>query len=165
MNKAEVVVDTNVLVVANGKTEQASPKCQAACNQEIKQLQAERRTLLDETGYIFEEYRKNLDGDDQTELGTEFFFWLWDNQYNPKHCRKVPITVHSDCGFEEFPNDPRLSNFDSDDRKFVAVALASQSDPQVLNATDTDWWAHRKALEENGVDVVFLCPELMGQER
>ena len=77
----------------------------------------------------------------------------------------MPITVHSDCGFEEFPNDPRLSNFDSDDRKFVAVALASQSDPQVLNATDTDWWAHRKALEENGVDVVFLCPELMGQER
>ena len=68
-------------------------------------------------------------------------------------------------GFEEFPDSARLSSFDRSDRKFVAVALASGSSPKVLNAADTDWWDHRQALEENGVDVVFLCPELMERER
>ena len=43
----------------------------------------------------------------------------------------------------------------------VAVARASGADPELLNATDTDWWHYREALKENGVNVVFLCPELM----
>ncbi len=165
MNKPEVVVDTNVLYVANGKTEQASPECKDACIQELKQVQSGCRTLLDEMGLILQEYRKSLDGSGQTELGTAFFFWLWDNQSTLRNCRKVPISVHADRKFAEFPDDPSLAQFDYDDRKFVAVALASETGPQVLNATDTDWRDHRKALEENGIQIVFLCPELMEQER
>ena len=165
MISSEVVADTNVLFVANGKTEQASPECQAACKSALEQVQAEYRTLLDEMGHILEEYRKSLDGAGQPNLGTEFFFWLWDNQSNPIHCRKVPITVHADRGFVEFPDDPRLAQFDYDDRKFVAVALASGTAPKLLNATDTDWWHNHQELTENGVDVEFLCPELMCRKR
>jgi hypothetical protein len=63
--------------------------------------------------------------------------------------------------YEEFPDDPELARFDRSDRKFVAVTLASRLDPDVLNATDTDWWHYRECLKKYGVRVVFLCPNLM----
>lgn len=27
--------------------------------------------------------------------------------------------------------------------------------------SDPDWWHHRQTLQEHGVEIVFLCPELM----
>lgn len=165
MNKTEVVVDTNVPVVANGKTEQASLECEKACIKALKQVQEERRTLLDEMGLILKEYRNNLHPSGQPEMGDAFCKWVHDNQATIQHCRTVPISVHSSRGFVEFPDDPRLESFDKDDRKFVAVARASGANPQLLNASDTDWWHDRQALAENGVDVVFLCPELMEREQ
>ncbi|HSU82609.1 MAG TPA: hypothetical protein VLR69_09330, partial [Thermoanaerobaculia bacterium] len=58
--------------------------------------------------------------------------------------------------------DPDLAAFDPSDRKFVAVAVASGEQPEILNASDTDWWHHREALSRHGVEVRFLCPQLMG---
>ena len=165
MGKAEVVVDTNVPLVANGKADQADWECVAACVRKLKQIRSERRTLLDDKMLILGEYRRNLSHSGQPGVGDAFFKWLWENQANPQHCRIVPVTVHADRGFAEFPDDARLSSFDWDDRKFVAVARASETGPELLNATDTDWWHHREALKENGVNVVFLCPELMENER
>lgn len=73
----------------------------------------------------------------------------------------MTLTPDPDRGFREFPDDPELAGFDWDDRKFVAVALAVGADPAILNASDTDWWLGREGLERHGVQVVFLCPELM----
>ncbi len=165
MNKIEVVVDTNVAVVANYNTEQASLECEAACIQALKQIQAGRRTLLDEMGLILKEYRNNLHPSGQPGVGDAFCKWVHDNQATDEHCRTVSITVHADRGFVEFPDDARLSSFDLSDRKFVAVALASGTDPQILNASDTDWWHDRQTLAEHGIQIVFLCPELMQMER
>ena len=165
MGKAEVVVDTNVPLVANGKADQASLKCEDACVRKLIQVQAGCRTLVDDKRLIFKEYLKRLSLSGQPGLGDAFFKWLWENQANPQHCCIVPVTVHDGRGFAEFPDDTRLDSFDPSDRKFVAVALASGSSPKVLNAADTGWWVHRQALEENGVDVVFLCPELMERKR
>ena len=165
MDKTEVVVDTNVPIVANGKADHAGPECEEACIQALMKIRTKRRLLLDDKDCIIQEYRKRLSPSGQPGPGDAFFKWLWENQANPQHCRSVPVTEHDERGFEEFPDDPRLSSFDRDDRKFVAVALASQTGPQVLNAADTDWWHDRQALEENGVVVVFLCPELMERER
>ena len=165
MGKADVVVDTNVPLVANGKADQAGLKCEDACVRKLIQVQAERRTLLDDKWLIIEEYRRNLSHAGQPGVGDAFFKWLWENQANPQHCRIVPVTVHADREFAEFPDDPRLVSFDLADRKFVAVALASGAGPHVLNATDTDWWHDRQALAENGVHIVFLCPELMDKDR
>lgn len=165
MGKAEVVVDTNVPLVANHQADHAGCECETACIQALRQVQAERRTLLDDKGLIIEEYRNKLRLSGQPGLGDAFFKWLWDNRFNQEYCRIVPVTVNDDCEFAEFPDDPRLGSFDTDDRKFVAVALASESDPQVLNAVDRGWWDHRQALAKNGVDVFFLCPELMPRKR
>ena len=166
MGKAEVVVDTNVPLVANGKAEQAGWKCEDACVRKLIQVQAGRRTLVDDKRLIFKEYLKRLSLSGQPGLGDAFFKWLWENQANPQHCRIVPVTVHDGrSDSRSSRTSARLDSFDRSDRKFVAVALASGSSPKVLNAADTDWRDHRQALAENGVDVVFLCPELMERER
>ena len=160
-SKTEVVIDTNVAVVANGKTEQAGPSCILNCIVRLRQVQNESRVLLDDKNLILTEYRNLLSFSGQPGLGDAFFKWLFDNQANPENCRRVTVTLHTDRGFEEFPDDPSLSGFDQDDRKFVAVALASGTDPKVLNASDTDWWDYRQHLRRYGVEVDFLCPELM----
>ncbi len=161
MDRPEVVVDSNVPITANFRAEQAGPECEAACIRALREIQSGRRTLLDDQGLIVEEYRKSLSHSGQPGLGDAFFKWLWENQGNLRHCRTVPISFHAGRGFAEFPADPQLSAFDRSDRKFVAVARASGTRPELLNATDTDWWQDRKTLEENGVRLVFLCPELM----
>ena len=73
----------------------------------------------------------------------------------------MEIHPHTEREFVEFPEDQRLADFDRDDRKFVAVALASGASPPIVNATDTDWWEHRDALSEHSVNVRFLCTDLM----
>ena len=160
-SKTEVVIDTNVAVVANGEADQAGPRCRLNCIAKLSEIRDECRVLLDNSNLIFEEYRNILSFSGQPGLGDAFFKWLFDNQANPEHCRRVIVNHHPSRVFEEFPDDPSLSRFDQDDRKFVAVALASGTDPKVLNASDTDWWDYRQHLRRHGVEVDFLCPELM----
>lgn len=124
-------------------------------------MQDRHRVLLDDKHLILAEYRKNLSPSGQPGPGDAFFKLIFENQSNPDYCRKVAVNLHPDRGLEEFPTDPRLGPFDHDDRKFVAVALASETEPQVLNASDTDWWHYRQELLRHGVGVIFLCPEIM----
>lgn len=75
----------------------------------------------------------------------------------------MEITPRDDdpTNFVEFPDDPDLAGFDVADRKWVAVALQCDPIANIDNATDTDWWNDREALARNGIEVNFLCPELM----
>jgi len=156
-----VVMDTNVAIVANGRTQQAGISCVEACVATLIGLRDRHRMLLDDRGLILDEYRRNLSPSGQPGPGDAFFKWLWDNQGNPEHCRQVAVIPTGDGSFEEFPTDPDLEGFDRSDRKFVAVAIASQERPPILNASDTDWWGARAALSRHGIEVRFLCPELM----
>ncbi|MCW3052726.1 MAG: hypothetical protein JWN14_1896 [Chthonomonadales bacterium] len=164
MNKA-AVIDTNVTIVANNGHPAAGLDCVGACIDAL--MQARRNGVLMDASYlIFDEYRRHLSHSGQPGFGDAFFKWLWDNHGNPEHCRLIAITpMESDrTNFEEFPKDADLAAFDRSDRKFVAVALASGESPSILNATDTDWWIHRKTLERHQVNVQFLCPSLMRDE-
>ena len=163
--KEEVVLDTNVAVVSNGDTEQAGWDCVANCVAATRRVTDSQILLVDELGLILHEYSRNLNRSGQPGVGDAFFRFIWDNQANERHCRKVAVTPNAERGFDEFPDDPRLSNFDRDDRKFVAVAIASGSAPKILNASDTDWWIHRQELERHGVAIEFLCPDLMERPR
>ena len=165
--RTAVVMDTNVAVVANGKAPQAGDKCVGTCITTLLGMREHHRVLLDEQGLILEEYRRHLSPSGQPGAGDAFFKWLWDNQGNPDHCWQIPITpIHAGRrGFEQFPDDPDLASFDRNDRKFVAVAIASGERPSILNAADTDWWDHREALSRHGITLRFLCPELMQEER
>src|SRR5207253_11247121 len=134
--------------------------CVEACIDRLIASQQHDVVLVDDGGLIFEEYQRYLAHKGQPGTGDAFFKWLWDNQANEAHCRRVPITpIHPDPrGFLEFPEDPRLATFDASDRKFVAVAIAAGSQPVIVNASDTDWWAARQVLAEHAVTVEFLCP-------
>lgn len=157
------MIDTNVALTANGEAEHADTQCVLNCLQELAASKNGRYVLLDDAGMILQEYLKQKPHGFPQGPGDAFLVWVYDNQANPKFIRTVPVTpLYGDHrGFAEFPDDPELMAFDYDDRKFVAVALASGVAPTILNATDTDWWLHRNALVRNGVQVQFLCPQMM----
>ena len=157
----ELVVDTNVLRVANGAAEQAGPRCVVACIRELERARTECRVVFDSAGEILAEYRRGGPQAGQRQPVDVFFKWVARNQENVGAVRQVTITPHEQRGFQEFPDDPQLARFDHDDRKFVAVALASGTSPPIVNASDRDWWEHREALQVHGIEIRFLCPELM----
>ena len=156
-----VVMDTNVAMVANGSATQASPDCITRCLDRLQKIQDTERIVLDDMGRIFDEYLGNLSLSGQPGPGDVFFKWLWNNQGNTDLCQRVHITPHEARVFEEFPDSDELRDFDRNDRKFVAVAIASGEEPPILNASDTDWRHHRLSLESYGIRIDFLCPELM----
>lgn len=151
-------MDTNVIWVANGETEQAGAICVETCVDRMEEIVKTGRLLLDEGGCILEEYRKPKG---QRKVGHAFKIWVLTNQYNPERCTRVPIEPDDRRRFAEFPDDDELGGFDPKDRKFVAVAIASGESPPILNAADPGWWKHRHALKRHGVNVDFICPELM----
>ena len=143
--RTEVVLDTNVAVVSNGdETEQAELDCVENCVAVLSQSMLHSRFLLDESNLILEEYRDRLSPSGQPGIGDAFFKFIWENQANERHCRKVAITPNEERGFDEFPDDPSLDGFDRDDRKFAAVAIAAGSAPKIINASDTDWRNYRQ---------------------
>ena len=158
-----VVVDTNVPVVANVRSEQASPDCVDACTSALQDARNGGKVVMDDGLRILDEYMGHLSYSGQPGIGDAFFRWIWQNQVNPAVCERV--TIHPRHGtegdFEEFPQDPELQGFDRSDRKFVAVALASTNRPTILNAVDSDWWTYHKALERHGLKIEFLCREQM----
>jgi hypothetical protein len=155
-----VVIDTNVPVVANGRSPQANDDCISTCITTLGEIKKNTIVVLDSSGLIFDEYFRNLSRSGQPGPGDVFVKWLWDNQASTSHCEKVTITSrngHPD-DFEEFPIDPNLLGFDSSDRKFVAVALKSSQYPTILNAVDSDWLHYKEALASHGITIKFLCP-------
>lgn len=147
------VVDTNVLVVANGGHSAVSDECQLAC---LRALEEARKgtILLDSLGLILKEYGENVRYHQPPLAGSEFYRWLSDHR-GTAACRQVDITPDGE-GFVEFPQDPELADFDPADRKFIAVAVASGARPTVLQAVDSKWWSAREALAR-AVEVDFLC--------
>ncbi len=158
-----VVVDTNVAVVANGNADHVTdPACIVACINELTNVVENCRVVLDDGYRILDEYMKNLSLSGQPSMGDMFMKWVFDRQASTDHVEQVHITCRNgDEDFHEIPDDDDLQGFDPDDRKFVAVALTSDSAPTILNASDTDWWEYRHALEKHGCTIKFLCPYLM----
>jgi hypothetical protein len=109
---------------------------------------------------------KNCSLGGQPGFGDKFLKWVFYHQASPDHCELVEIHPRdgSEDDFVEFPDDPALARFDRSDRKFAAVARASQYNPAVLNATDSHWWIHRDALGRHGIVIEFLCHEQFGSK-
>ncbi|MBI5178403.1 MAG: hypothetical protein HZA04_04000 [Nitrospinae bacterium] len=163
MRRPAVVIDTNVLVVASERNEQASKTCILTCISTLRGIRENNVVIVDDGQRIFSEYFGKLSFSGQPGVGDSFFKWLFDNQGNERHCHFVSITPRQKDAddFVEFPNDISLGKFDRADRKFVAVAIASKNNPPIYNACDTDWHHFDDALKKHRVKVVQLCPELM----
>ena len=148
------VVDTNVLVVANGRAPQVDEQCRVGAEKALQDIRARRSLVLDDAWRILGEYRRNVRETDQPLVGHRFFVWT------TRSSQTVTITCHPVRGFVEFPSDPRLEHFDRDDRKFVAATIVSGvGETDLVNAVDSDYSQHGVALSEAGVVVRELCVE------
>ena len=116
-----VIVDTNVALVASGRSEHASEDCVATCAERLGQINnGEVKLALDDQRRIIDEYRGQLNPDGQPGIGDVFLKWVEMNWANPDRCDLVPITPvdGSESEFEEFPDDLALDGFNPADRKF-----------------------------------------------
>lgn len=147
-----VIVDTNVPMVANSTTPEASLECVNSCGKHLQSITEDFERLVLDTGWeVISEYRRGLNSAGQPGVGDAFFKWVLTNWSNPQRCDLISIERVG------FPNDPALNGFDLSDRKFVQLNLAHPDRPHIWNAVDTDWWNFRHALAAIGVMVDFLC--------
>jgi len=159
---SHTIIDTNVPIVANGSSDQASILCVVACQRLLQEVAADRRVLvIDSAWQIIREYKHKLRQEGQPGIGDAFLRWVLTNWANPQRCTQVPITAapnaQSAHDFAEFPDDPALARFDPSDRKFVAVAHAHPAHPPIYNAVDTDWLHYQETLASHGVVVTQIC--------
>ena len=166
-----VIIDTNVMVVANGKASapQARCKCIIRCRARLAEIMRDSEMiLLDDKKRIIQEYKNNLN-----EKGRGFGdrFWqelvrrMWQRSGKQEKVIRVCITPLAGNGndFEEFPNDASLKDFHKKDKKFVAVAIAYQrahgQETPILQAEDSGWEEFRDALATHGVRVDAICED------
>jgi hypothetical protein len=157
MRKA-VVVDTNVLVTAEGGPAH-SLQCAKYCTNKLLEIQKQGCVALDTGWEILKEYQTNLSGRRQPGVGFRFWQWLLNTRANPELCSWVTITVNESRGYEEFPDHDGLRRFDPADRKFVAVAALHPNKPPIIQATDSKWVGWKKPLAECGIEVEFVCKD------
>jgi len=162
------IIDTNVLVVANGGAPQASRQCAVTCAMTLRDLAASGVIVLDSAWLILREYMTNARSAGQPGVGDAFLKWVLTNRANPRCCDLVVITPRGGAAgqdFAEVPDELRSAAFDPSDRKFVAVAVAHPEHPAILNAVDSDWWQVTHLLAEHGVCVDNLCPDAAPKAR
>ncbi len=151
------VVDTNVVLVANQQHQGVSPDCIRTCALRLQEIIREGRLALDDAFLILSEYQNKTRPNRGKGPGDAFVKWALRNSANAARCDRIEIKTHARRGFESFPDDDRLANFDAPDRKFVAVASSHPDHPPVLQAADSKWIDWAPALKDHGVDVLFIC--------
>ena len=152
---SEVIIDTNVAVIANRQNANVVISCVDACVLFLTAARNAHVVLIDVGDEIRAEYAGALQMRRPYELGAQFLIHVLQHQYNPARVRRVPLDKTDAGAFADFPNTAHLAAFDPSDRKFAA--LSRKTNVPVTNATDSDWADHRTALTANGVVVHFLC--------
>ena len=113
--------------------------------------------MLDDRFRILIEYQNKTQPKKGNRPGDAFVKWALNNRCNIKHVDQVTLLEHDERGFESFPDDPELANFDASDRKFVAVSGAHPDKPSIAQAADSKWLDWAVALERHGIKVDFFC--------
>jgi len=154
--RTPIVVDTNVLLVADGRSDY-SRQCASSCARRLQEIQSRHVVVLDSGREILREYGQKLPRTQQPGVGYNFWKWLINTKGGDGHCVWVELSKHATRGYVEFPDHPDLLDFDPSDRKFVAVAAAHPERPEIVQAGDSRWWGWRVALESCGIKVAFPC--------
>ena len=146
------VLDTNVLIVANGKSDHSSIKCELRCIEFINSS-VKGRVALDKSGLIMDEYQKHCCYSGAPGVGDSFFKYLYDNQYSSELILLVDIVKIEDDArsFEELPEN----QLDPSDRKFLATAVKAMAN--IVNAADSDWQEQEELMNSLGVTVIQVC--------
>ncbi|MFC4589796.1 hypothetical protein [Sphaerisporangium corydalis] len=155
---ARAVVDSNVLIVANGKSSHSSTECVIAATEFLSYGEKNAVIVLDSSWLIFDEYRKYCSFRGQPGAGDRFFLHLHQTQADPRRVQKVEIHQKEDGSFAEVPD--MLSGFDRSDHKFVATVIADRRQSVIVNSSDSDWREAAEKLAKCEIEVIELCPNL-----
>lgn len=153
------VIDTNVLLVANGQHADVSPDCVIECVLRLQAMGNAGVTVIDDGFRILGEYKHKTSPNQPKGVGDVFLKNLLRNVANEKKVEQVSLTEIAVNEFVEFPDQTLQSVFDAPDRKFAAVAHAHPDKPPVWQAVDCKWLDWWPALQAKGVDIDFLCPD------
>lgn len=156
---AEVVVDTNVLLVAEGMHDDVSEECVLSCVQRLEAIMKNDTVVLDDGFRLLDEYQHKLSARRGKGVGSAFLKWLLQHRAGDRRVAMVSLTELAANRFAEFPVAALESEFDPPDRKFPAIANAHPSRPPILQATDSKWLRWWPELKAAGIDVEFLCPQ------
>ncbi len=161
---SEVVVDTNVWVMADEVVAEAETDeeklCIKSCEQWLQDfVNGDDRLVLDDyvTWQIMTEYRNNVRGGGIAEsilnrLSSIIFH------------RLVLKEIDLDPDMIAIVPSP-LDQIHKNDRKFVAVAIRCEPFATICHATDRGWVDNQRLLEEYGLTIHGLCPELAESNR
>jgi hypothetical protein len=155
-----IVIDTNVLLVADGKAPQMSDACVHECLTRLERVKSTEQVVLDDAWIIMGEYRNMLSPNRSPTPGSAFLKWLLQVQAVVKHVSLVTITPlnRAETLFAEFPPDAALeAAIDPSDRKFFAASNAHPDKPPILEATDSKWLGWEVQLKKHGIKVEVLC--------
>jgi hypothetical protein len=153
------VIDTNVLLVANGQHDDASPECVTECVHRLTSIQTNGVTVIDDGFRLFREYQHKTQLNPAKGVGDVFLKWLLRNAGDASRIHQVTITETGPDEFAEFPDFGLQPSFDAPDRKFAAVANTHPAKPAIWQAVDCKWLNWWPALQDKGVKVQFLCPD------
>ena len=148
------VVDTNVLVAANGRATQVEVACQLQSVDELATITREEVVCVNE-GLILREYERRTGQTGQAMPGTVFYKHVWQKMGDSDRVRLIPVDPIDPEG-RDFRHPVIPQHNLKKDAKFLAVAV--KADATIVNATDSDWAEHRELTGRMGVEVRQLCP-------
>ena len=151
------VVDTNVILVANGAHAEVSEDCIESCVIELDKLTRNGVVVIDDNHLILNEYKNKTSPKKGKGAGDVFLKWLLQNMGNQSKCHQVSLTEHAENEYAEFPVTALMAKFDAPDRKFAAVANAHPAKPPILQAADCKWLDWHDQLRGAGIRVEFIC--------
>ncbi len=151
-----IIIDTNVLLVADGRGEHLSEECLIECVERLERVRASEQVVLDYGWFILGEYQNKLDPNGQPTPGNAFVKWLL--QAQQIDWVTITPTNAEQTTFAEFPSDAALeAAIDPSDRKFFAAANAHPKKPPILEAADSKWLGWEEQLALHGIKVEVLC--------
>jgi hypothetical protein len=154
----KAVIDTNVLLVANGQHEDVSPDCVIECVRRLQEIQRTGIVVLDDGFRILSEYLHKTTANSGKRVGDVFLKWILRNTRNRRFVEQISVSETSPDEFVEFPDAKLQARFDAPDRKFAAVANAHPDRPPIWQAADCKWLDWSQTLTQQGICVDFLCP-------
>jgi hypothetical protein len=152
------VVDTNVILVANGAHADVTDECIESCVLALHALTQKGVVVIDDAHLILSEYGRKTSPRKGKGVGDVFVKWLYQNMGTRTKCHQVSLTEHAENDYAEFPVPALIPAFDAPDRKFAAVANAHPDKPPILQAADCKWLDWHDQLHAAGIAVKFICP-------
>ncbi len=86
------VIDTNVLLVANGSHADVSPACRKICIERLLRHQASGVVVIDDGYRILREYQNKTRPNQPKGVGDAFLKWLLQQAGNAARVHRVPLT-------------------------------------------------------------------------